>query len=120
VLNKRDLLPDDEAVQRAVSIAVELKYRGPAFLISGVTHAGTADLTEAVMRFLETGEAPTQGNLPLPVMRAARPVKSARVPAKKRPVAKKRAKPKKRPAPKKSSPKKVAPKRGAKKRKSRR
>jgi hypothetical protein len=91
VLNKRDLLPDDEAVQRAVSIAVALKYRGPAFLISGVTHAGTADLTEAVMRFLETGEAPAQGNLPLPVIRAAKPAKAARVPAKRRPAAKKHA-----------------------------
>ena len=49
-----------------------LKYRGPAFLISGATHAGTRDLTEAVMRFLETGEAPAQGNLPLPVIVASR------------------------------------------------
>ncbi len=54
VLNKSDLLPPEEAVAKAVSIAVALKYRGPAFLISGATHAGTRDLTEAVMRFLET------------------------------------------------------------------
>jgi GTP-binding protein len=57
VLNKSDLLPPEEAVAKAVSIAVALKYRGPAFLISGATHAGTRDLTEAVMRFIETGEA---------------------------------------------------------------
>ena len=73
VLNKSDLLPPEEAVARAVSIAVALKYRGPAFLISGVTHAGTRDLTEAVMRFLETSEAPAQGNLPLPAIASRKP-----------------------------------------------
>src|SRR3954452_11775058 len=69
VLNKSDLLPPDEATARAVSIALALKYRGPAFLISGATHAGTSDLTEAVMRFIESAEAPAQGNLPLPAVK---------------------------------------------------
>jgi len=73
VLNKSDLLTPEEAVSKATSIAVALKYRGPAFLISGATHAGTRDLTEAVMRFIETGEPPAQGNLPLPVIREAKP-----------------------------------------------
>jgi GTP-binding protein len=68
VLNKSDLLPEDEARAKAIAIAQALKYRGPAFLISGVSRQGTTDLTEAVMRFLETGEAPAQGNLPLPVV----------------------------------------------------
>ncbi len=73
VLNKSDLMLPDEAAAKAVSIAQALKYRGPAFLISGATHAGTTDLTEAVMSFIESGEAPAQGNLPLPV-----PVQRAR------------------------------------------
>ena len=94
VLNKRDLLPYDEAVKLAVLIAVALKYRGPAFLISGVTHAGTADLTAAVMRFLETGEAPAQGNLPLPEIREPKPKLKQKVAPKaakaKKPAAKKR------------------------------
>ncbi len=68
VLNKSDLLPPEEAHAKAIAIARALKYRGPAFLISGATHAGTTDLTEAVMRFLETGEQPLQGNLVLPVL----------------------------------------------------
>jgi len=97
VINKRDLLPDDEAQKLAVSIAVALKNPGPAFLISGVTRAGTSDLTEAVMRFLEIGEAPAQGNLVLPVI-ATKPRKVTRVktplktkkPAKKRATAPKR------------------------------
>ena len=86
VLNKSDLLPPDEAAAKAVSIAVALKYRGPAFLISGATHAGTRDLTEAVMRFIETGEAPAQGNLPLPVIKPA----ATKVSAAKKPTAAKK------------------------------
>ena len=103
VLNKSDLLPPDEAAAKAVSIAQALGYRGPAFLISGATHAGTTDLTEAVMRFLETGEAPAQGNLPLPEIKAAKPArvrkpkakakaKATKAAAKKKPVARKPAK----------------------------
>jgi GTP-binding protein len=68
VLNKSDLLPEEEARAKALSIAQALDYRGPAFLISGATHAGTSELCEAVMRFIETAEAPAQGNLPLPLI----------------------------------------------------
>ena len=67
VLNKSDLLPEEEARAKAVAIATALKYRGPAFLISGAARTGTAELCEAVMRFIETAEAPAQGNLPLPM-----------------------------------------------------
>jgi GTP-binding protein len=95
VLNKSDLLPPEEAAAKAVSIAVALKYRGPAFLISGATHAGTRDLTEAVMRFLETSEAPAQGNLQLPVVqerKAKAPARKKSVKPGKRPAARKAAK----------------------------
>ncbi len=90
VLNKSDLLPPDEAVAKAVAIARALKYAGPAFLISGATHAGTTDLCEAVMRFLETGEAPARGNLELPVApkRAAGKTKSAKPSARVKPKTK--------------------------------
>ena len=74
VLNKSDLMPPEEAAAKAISIAQALDYRGPAFLISGATHSGTSDLTEAVMRFLETAEAPAQGNLALPVIERHKPV----------------------------------------------
>jgi GTP-binding protein len=97
VLNKADLLPEDEARAKAVSIAKALKYKGPAFLISGVTRQGTSDLTESVMRFLETGEAPAQGNLELPAVKE-RPVRPKR-----KPVPAKAARPKKKtPAKRKS------------------
>jgi len=103
VLNKSDLLPPEEAAAKAVSIALALKYRGPAFLISGVTQAGTKDLTEAVMGFIESGEAPAQGNLPLPVVKAPRRTKAAAPKAK----AKAKAKVKKKPAKKKAAKKKT-------------
>jgi GTP-binding protein len=53
VLNKRDLLPEDEAEARASEIARRLRYKGPRFLISGATGAGTKELCEAIMRHLE-------------------------------------------------------------------
>ena len=98
VLNKSDLMPADEAAAKAIDIARALDYRGPAFLISGATHAGTTDLTEAVMRFLESAEAPAQGNLPLPEPRKVAVPK--RAPAKKAPTKKAKAKAKARQKPK--------------------
>src|ERR1700761_3920315 len=53
VLNKRDLMPDDEAEKRARQIVRSLRFRGPHFLVSGATGRGTRDLAEAVMKFLE-------------------------------------------------------------------
>jgi GTPase len=53
VLNKRDLLPDADAEQRAAEIVRRLRYRGPRFLISAATGKGTRELAEAAMRFLE-------------------------------------------------------------------
>ena len=53
VLNKRDLMPGEEAEKRARAILRSLRYRGPHFLISGATGRGTKDLAEAVMSFLE-------------------------------------------------------------------
>ena len=53
VINKRDLLPDEEAERRAADIARRLRYRGPRFLISAATGRGTRELADAVMQFLE-------------------------------------------------------------------
>lgn len=82
VLNKADLMPPDEAREKAIAIAQALEYRGPAFLISGATQGGTTELTEAVMRFLETAEAPVQGNLPLPELKVKRPAAERKAPRK--------------------------------------
>ncbi|HTP38849.1 MAG TPA: GTPase ObgE [Steroidobacteraceae bacterium] len=53
VLNKSDLLLPEEARQRAADIVRKLRFRGPHFLISGATGAGTRELAEALMQFLE-------------------------------------------------------------------
>lgn len=58
VINKRDLLPDDEAEQRAAEIVRRLRHRGPNFLISAATGRGTKELAEAVMTFLEKRARP--------------------------------------------------------------
>jgi GTP-binding protein len=57
VINKRDLLPDDEAEAAAKSIVRRLRHKGPWFLISGATGVGTRELAEEVMRFLEADAA---------------------------------------------------------------
>jgi GTP-binding protein len=53
VLSKSDLLPADEAEKKARAIVRALRFKGPWFLVSGVSGAGTRALTEAVMTFLE-------------------------------------------------------------------
>lgn len=53
IINKRDLLPDDEAERRAKDIVRRLRHKGPYYLISAATGRGTRELVEAVMRFLE-------------------------------------------------------------------
>jgi GTP-binding protein len=58
VLNKRDLLPVEEAEAKAGDIARRLRHKGPKFLISGVTGEGTKALSEAVMQHLEAARAP--------------------------------------------------------------
>jgi len=59
VLNKLDLLPEDEADALCRSIVRRLRFKGPTFRISAVTGAGTRELCEALMRRLEElGVAP--------------------------------------------------------------
>src|SRR5579862_518136 len=53
VLNKRDLLPPEDAEKRAREIVRRLRFRGPHFLISGATGEGTRGLCEAVMALLQ-------------------------------------------------------------------
>jgi len=57
VINKRDLMPDEEAEKRARDIVRRLRFRGPHFLISAATGRGTKELAQAVMVFLEERRA---------------------------------------------------------------
>ena len=60
LLNKSDLLPPEEAEARAKDIVRRLRFRGPHFLISGATDAGTPELVQAVMTFLEQNQRPAE------------------------------------------------------------
>ena len=53
VLNKTDLLLDEQLQVRRAEIIRELDWQAPVFAISAVTGAGTQDLMAALMRRLE-------------------------------------------------------------------
>jgi GTP-binding protein len=53
LVNKIDLMEPDEARRRAQDLVRRLRWKGPVFLISGATGAGTDELKQAVMRYLE-------------------------------------------------------------------
>ena len=53
LVNKVDLLEPKEAQRRAKEIVRRLRWKGPVFLISGATGAGTPELKQAVMRYLD-------------------------------------------------------------------
>jgi GTP-binding protein len=56
VLNKKDLLPADEAQARAKDILRRLRHKGPHVLVSGATGEGTRELAAAVMAFIEESQ----------------------------------------------------------------
>jgi GTP-binding protein len=53
VLNKTDLLPEDERVQRCREVVDALAWSGRVFEISALGHKGTAALVHAAMDFIE-------------------------------------------------------------------
>jgi GTP-binding protein len=69
LINKVDLLEPEEAARRAKDIVRRLRWKGRVFLLSGATGAGTEDLKQAVMRYLEehprTVASAAQGPEPL-------------------------------------------------------
>ena len=56
VLNKVDLLADDERDARCQDIVARLAWQAPVFQISAVSRVGTADLVARIMQFLEQHE----------------------------------------------------------------
>lgn len=53
VLNKIDLLPDDEVDAHCDSIVKRLNWRNKVFKVSGLKNAGTIELAREAMRYLE-------------------------------------------------------------------
>jgi GTPase len=61
-INKIDLLEPKEAKRRAAEIVRRLRWKGPVYLISGATGAGTQELTQALMSYIEAHpRAPAAG-----------------------------------------------------------
>jgi len=58
VINKIDLLEPAEAKRRAAQMVRRLRWKGPVWLVSGATGAGTKELTQALMRYLEEHPRP--------------------------------------------------------------
>jgi len=56
VLNKMDMLPEEERSAFAENFVRRLRWRGPSFSISALTGEGCRGLGLAVMRFLESGK----------------------------------------------------------------
>ena len=61
VINKIDLLEPAEAARRGKEIVRRLRWKGPVFMISGATGAGTEELKQSVMRYLEEHPRPAAG-----------------------------------------------------------
>jgi GTP-binding protein len=57
VLNKTDMLPEDEREQRCRDVVQALNWQGPVFEISALGRQGTDKLVQAVMEFVEQHNA---------------------------------------------------------------
>jgi GTP-binding protein len=53
VLNKLDLLPEDECEQRCQAVIDQLDWHGPVFKISGLASRGTKALCAAIMDYID-------------------------------------------------------------------
>ena len=53
VLNKTDLLPDDEVEEACKTVVEQLDWQGPVFLISAISSVGTKDLCTAIMDYID-------------------------------------------------------------------
>ena len=54
VLNKLDLLPEDEVEERSQAVIDQLHWQGPVFKISGLASDGTKELCAAIMEYIDT------------------------------------------------------------------
>ncbi|MEY2657200.1 MAG: Obg family GTPase CgtA [Limnohabitans sp.] len=60
VLNKLDMVPAEERASRVKDIVRRLRYKGPVFEISALTHEGCESLTQAVYQHLRQQQEDTQ------------------------------------------------------------
>ncbi|MGV2837069.1 GTPase ObgE, partial [Pseudomonas shirazensis] len=53
VLNKSDMLMDDERDERVKEVVERLQWKGPVYVISAISKQGTEALSRDIMRYLE-------------------------------------------------------------------
>jgi GTPase len=58
VLNKVDLLPEDERERRVKAFVRSYRYKGPVFAIAAVNGQGCRELTFAIQEWLDAHPAP--------------------------------------------------------------
>ncbi len=56
VLNKLDMVPEDEQQERCQAVIDALDWKGPVFQISAIAKTGTDDLAKTMMNFIEDWE----------------------------------------------------------------
>jgi GTP-binding protein len=81
VLNKLDLLPDDEREKRVKAFVRSYRWKGPVFAIAAVNGEGCRELTFAIQEWLDAHPAPVPSEEPAgeaPVVVTPAPVRSRR------------------------------------------
>jgi GTP-binding protein len=81
VLNKLDLLPDDEREKRVRAFVRSYRWKGPVFAIAAVNGEGCRELTFAIQEWLDAHPAPVPSEEPAgeaPVVVTPAPVRSRR------------------------------------------
>ena len=63
ILNKADLVQEDEREKLTKSIVRRLRWKNPVFVISAISGTGCADLVQAVMNYLDSLPRPAQASL---------------------------------------------------------
>lgn len=63
ILNKVDLLPEDQADKICKDIVRRLRWKGPVYRISALAHQGTEALCESIMKRLEEIDAPREAEV---------------------------------------------------------
>ena len=81
VLNKLDLIPEDERVKRVAAFVKSYRWKGPVFAIAAINASGTRELTFAVQEWLDAHPAAPMQDLDdeaAPVVVSPAPVRTRR------------------------------------------
>ncbi len=83
VLNKLDLIPEDERASRVAAFVKEYRWKGPVFAITAINGEGCRELTFKIQEWLDAhpaqpAAAPEAGDDAIPIVVSPEPVKARR------------------------------------------